>query len=166
LAVLTLYGEENSSFSKADQNLLLALAPKLGASIGNAYRFERAESACRRAFFERLDAELARTRRGGGSLAVIECSVKNPDWAACGMDWIEAGLRSLCREYDFISRREQGFVIVLADFARAHLQEKQARIESVFRNAGLSVSIGVAFFPEDGADAEDLLARVHGAVHA
>jgi len=165
-AVLALYRIAPDPFTAEDLQLVGALAPKLAAALDNARRFCRAERACTRALFERLDAEVARTRRLAGRLAVLECAVKSldPEGAAAGR--IAGELRHLCREYDFVAQSGDSCVVVLADFAPAGLAEKQARIEAIFRKNGLSVAIGAAFQPEDGADAEDLLAAAHAAALA
>ena len=164
--VLTLYRIEPLPFAAVDLRLLEALSPKLAASIDNAQRFGRAERACARALFERLDAEVARARRTASRLAVLECTARCREHDLADAERIAGEVRRMCREYDFVARSGNSLVVVLADFAPADLAEKVARIEAVFRRAGLAVSIGAAFLPEDGADAEDLLAAAHGAAHA
>src|SRR5207249_3244930 len=71
---------------------------------------------------------------------------------------IAAALRGVCREYDFVAHTGDSFVVLLADFARADLSRKRSQIAAVFRNAGLPATIGAALFPDDGSEAEDLLA--------
>ena len=162
-AVLALYRTEAYPFGAEDLHLLAALAPKLAASMDNARRFCRADRACDRALFERLDAEVARTRRMGCRMAVLECAVRDLDPGGRLTDRIAGELRALCREYDFVARSGNSFVVVLADFAPAGMPEKLARIEAVFRRSGLAAAIGAAFLPENGDDAEGLLAAAHGA---
>jgi hypothetical protein len=164
-AVLALYRAEAYPFGAEDLQLLAALAPKLAASLDNARRFSRAERAGARALFERLDAEVARTRRTGGRMAVLECTAQALDPEGALADRIAGELRGLCREYDFVARSGNSFVVVLADFAPAGMAEKLARIQAVFKRTGLAAAIGAAFLPEDGEDAEDLLAAAHGTAH-
>jgi hypothetical protein len=162
-AVLALYRAESDPFAAEDPQLLAWLAPKLAASVDNARRFCRVERAGTRALFERLDGEVARARRIGGRIAVLECAVKDLDPEGTLADRVTGELRRLCREYDFVARSGNSFLVVLADFAPAGLPEKLACIEAVFRRTGLSAAIGAAFLPEDGEDAEDLLAAAHAA---
>lgn len=158
IAVLALFRGAQTPFVPEDVAALTALAPKLAASMHNARRFARVQGACARALFERLDAEIARARRMGDRLAVLECGVTalDPEGARAGK--IAAELRRLCREYDFIVPSGDAFVVVLAGFAPEGLAEKQARIEAVFESHGLTPAIGAAFLPEDGVDTEAIRA--------
>jgi len=166
IGALAVYRTGRREFVEADRAVLRALAPKLAASIGNARRFRRAEAANRRALFERLDAEVARIRRSHGSLAVLECAANGLEAGGTRLDRMAAELRRACREYDFVAQNLDSVIVVLADLAPDALDEAKARIENVFRNAGLRPRIGAALFPVDGYDAEDLLASAHGAAHA
>jgi GAF domain-containing protein len=163
--VLTLYRAQPPRFAEEDVAVLLALAPKLAACVENAIGFGRAQATGTRALFERLDAEVARIRRSHGRLAVIEC-VLGPDAGGPAAERIAAELRRVCREYDFVARSGDSVVVVLADFAPDAVEETKARVERVVREACLRPRIGVALFPADGCDAEDLLAAAHGAAHA
>jgi hypothetical protein len=162
-AVLALYRAGPDAFADEDPSLLAAMAPKLAASMDNARRFGRAQRACARALFERLDAEVARTRRMKGRMAVVECALQGLDPEGMLSDRMAGELRSLCREYDFVARSGNAFILVLADFAPASMPEKLARIEAVFQRSGVAAAIGAAFLPENGEDAEALLAAAHGA---
>jgi GGDEF domain-containing protein len=166
VGVLSLYRTGMREFAEGDLTLVHALAPKLAACIQNARRFHRVEAANRRALFERLDAEIARIRRSDGRLAVLDCAVLDLDCREILSERIAAELRRVCREYDFVARSGDGFLVVLADFAPSALNETKARIARVFREAGMGARIGAALFPVDGSDAEDLLAAAHGAAHA
>jgi hypothetical protein len=166
IGVLVLRRAASSGFSDQDLALLHALVPKFTACISNALRFRRASAANQRALFERLDAEVARIRRSHGRLAVLECVVPGLDPCGGTAERVIAGLRRACREYDFITRSGNGFLIVLVDFAPTALEEVKARIQRVLVDAGLRGRMGAANFPVDGYDAEDLLAAAHGAAHA
>jgi diguanylate cyclase (GGDEF)-like protein len=81
---------------------------------------------------------------------------------------VASGLHQSCREYDYVARMGgDEFVLVLAGLDPEDLPEKRARIEAVVREAGvavcaeplISISAGAAFYPEDGKDAEGLLAE-------
>ena len=163
---ISLYRTALPQFTPEDHTILSALAPKLAACIDNCLRFRRAADANRRALFERLDAEVARIRRSHGRLAVLECAVAGLDPCSAGADQIADALRRALREYDFIARSGDGFLIVLADFEPTALDDVKSRVHGVLHEAGLSCRIGAAHFPVDGYDAEDLLAAAHGAAHA
>jgi hypothetical protein len=166
VGVLSLYRAESRPFAEDHLAALLELAPKLAACIENARAFRRAEAVNTRALFERLDAEVARIRRSHGRLAVLECAVEGLDACDTPPERIALALRGACREYDFIARSGDSYIVVLADFAPSAPGDTKSRIERVFREAGLKVRIGAALFPVDGYDAEDLLAAAHGAAHA
>jgi GGDEF domain-containing protein len=164
--VLSLYRTSPTLFTPEDRAALDAVASKLAACIGNCLKFALAAAANRRVLFERLDAEVARIRRSHGRLVVLECVVAGLDPCGARAGRIADALRRACREYDFITRSTDGFLIVLADFAPSALDEVKARINKVMQEAGLRGRIGAAHFPVDGYDAEDLLAAAHGAAHA
>jgi diguanylate cyclase (GGDEF)-like protein len=142
----------------------------------------------RRALFQRLDAELARCRRSHATLALVVFEIEGFPRAylynggqsgavAARRLWkdIAAGLRRICREDDCVARMGEGFVLALGSFSPRDLPEKRRLIESILAelapaDAGarpLVPRIGAAYYPEDGAYAEDLLAtadlRLNGA---
>ena len=133
----------------------------------------------RRALFQRLDAELARCRRSNATLALVVLEIEGFPRAhlynggqsgavAARRLWkdIAAGLRRICREDDCVARMGEGFVLALGSFTARDLPEKRRLIESILAelapaDAGarpLVPRIGAAYYPEDGAYAEDLLA--------
>jgi diguanylate cyclase (GGDEF)-like protein len=175
-AVLLLHGG-------GDLDLLEALAPKLAASIANARRYRRVEQLAEadpltglanvRSLFQRLDAEVARARRSQSTLAVFECSVEGFDRSGilCSQsvtrkvfERVARKLRESCREYDFAARSGDDIVVVLPGFLPENLVEKREQIQRIVEESGvgaglpLYAAVGAAFFPDDGADAEDLLA--------
>jgi diguanylate cyclase (GGDEF)-like protein len=181
IAVLALHSE--TGFSPRDIDLLWNIAPKLAASIANARKYREAAQLAEsdpqtglsnaRALFKRLDAELARAGRARTPLAVLQCSLEGLDAsgefypAAAGRRAFENLARDLqqhCREYDFAARAGDDFVLVLPGFRREFLDEKRAALHLLVEQAGLRAGlplfarIGDAFFPDEGHDAEDLLA--------
>ncbi len=178
-AVLAIYHRGARIFSAADLHSLLAVAPKLAAAIENARTYQAASQLAggdpltgvlnARTMFQRLDAELARTRRLGQPLAVLECAILGleecaPEQACAVRRRIGVRLREGCREYDAVARTGDDFVLVLPGFTAAGLAEKRARIQNAVEEAGaaaglpLRAGVGAAFFPEDGSDTEGLLA--------
>jgi diguanylate cyclase (GGDEF)-like protein len=175
-AVLLLHGG-------GDLDLLESLAPRLAASIANARRYQRVEQLAEadpltglanvRSLFQRLDAEIARARRCQTTLAVFECSVEGFDRSGllCSpsvtrnvFQRVAHKLRESCREYDFAARSGDAIVVLLPGFPPENLVEKREQIHRIVEESGvgaglpLYAKVGAAFFPDDGEDAEDLLA--------
>lgn len=78
------------------------------------------------------------------------------------------GLREVCREYDYVARMGgDEFVVVLPAIDLEMVDIIVGRLEEVAVKVGLqvcgkkilSMSIGQAFYPGDGVDAEKLLAE-------
>ena len=73
--------------------ILLAIRDKLALAVGHALEYESADRLAavdtltglpnRRALFQRLDADLARCRRGHGKLAVLVCEIDPLPHSAC-----------------------------------------------------------------------------------
>ncbi len=166
LGAVAVYRER--PFTAAELEILTAAATKLLAAITNALAYrsaaEQAGIAGAGALFRRLDAELSRCVRESASLAVLACKI---DGAAAGREAVWSRLRETCREYDFAAHSGDEFVLVLAGFTPRDLPEKLARINAIVSVwTGISVAVGAAFFPEDGKDAEDLLAAASRRLYA
>jgi diguanylate cyclase (GGDEF)-like protein len=81
---------------------------------------------------------------------------------------VAAGLRTVCREYDYVARMGgDEFVVLLPGVKPTDVDAKILQFREVvaqvcrdlFREELLSISIGVAHFLIDGNDAEQLLAE-------
>ena len=163
--VLAVY--RRTLFSQLDLETVMAAAPKLLAAVENALRYRSAAQQAglggAGALFQKLDAELARCARQSASLAVLACRIEG---ASAGREATYQRLRGSCREYDFAGAAGDEFVLVLAGFTPRDFPEKRARIEAMAAASGVSATVSAAFFPDDGKDAEDLLAvasrRLHG----
>jgi GGDEF domain-containing protein len=178
-AVLGVYRTGSSPFDAADFETLAAVGPKLAAAIDNARRYATVARVAGidpatgllngRALFQRLDAELARARRSGEPLALLQCSIDG--WENAPTQAIANCLRSVaaallagCREYDAVAWNGDVFILILAGLGPAGANEKCRCIERLARYTGtaaglpLAARIGAAFFPADSADAEGLLA--------
>ncbi len=185
VGVVTLYRAERNAFSKDHLRILLAISSKLALAVENALRYKQAESSATtdfltglpnaRSLFLHLDGELARARRQSEPLTVAVCDVDNFKLIndQCGhfegnrlLRVLGEALRTRCREYDYVARMGgDEFVLVFSglnrDSAPLRLgQFKHAVEEDVHQRTGydLILSMGWASYPDDGADAEDLLA--------
>ncbi len=163
IGVLALYSE--IAFEECDRQLLQKIRRKTVAAIANAVQWERLERLAavdpesslpnQRGLFLCLDAEMARARRTRTPVGVIVCDAGN---AAVRWPAIANELRQICREEDCVARMGDAIVLVLAGLVRSNLPEKQRRIATLLAKNGLASAIGAAFYPDDGGDADDLLA--------
>jgi diguanylate cyclase (GGDEF)-like protein/putative nucleotidyltransferase with HDIG domain len=187
VGVLTLYHTERDAFTKDNLRILLGISHKIGMSIENAIRFQQVESSATtdfltqlpnaRSLFVQLDAELSRSRRDQQSLAVLVLDLDGFKQVNDRFGHIEgnkmlhavgAGLKAICREYDYVARMGgDEFVVLLpgvrppdVDPKMRQLSEMVAQVgNSQIGDSGMTASVGVAVFPRDGADAETLLAE-------
>jgi diguanylate cyclase (GGDEF)-like protein len=185
--VLALYHLQRDAFTKDHLRVLLAVDPKVSLTVENALKFQQAAISATtdaltslpnaRSLFLHLDGELARARRLNETLAVLVCDLDGFKQVNDRFGHLEgnrvlklvaAGLRDCCREYDYVARMGgDEFVLVLSGLHPTDLAEKVQRLERVVADAGLAVcgerllniSVGAAFCPEHGHDAEGLLAQ-------
>jgi diguanylate cyclase (GGDEF)-like protein len=187
IGVLTLYHLDRDAFTKDHLRVLLAINPKISLTIENTLKFQQAAISATtdalttlpnaRSLFLHLDAELSRARRNDERVAVLVCDLDGFKQVNDRFGHLEgnrvlklvaAGLRDCCREYDYVARMGgDEFVLVLAGLEPANLPETVKRLERVAIEAGeavcgerlLNISVGAAFCPEHGTDAEGLLAE-------
>src|SRR5579859_5292252 len=185
--VLTLYLREKQGFTNDHLRLLLAASSKLGLSVENALQFEQAEDTASTDFLTglpiarsiclQLDKEIARARRNGTPLAVLMSDLNgfknvNDNFGhLVGNTLLQAiarNVKSACREYDQVGRLGgDEFVFILPDMTSDAVRELIPRLEAAVQDAGMAVcqskvvtvSIGGAYFPADGATAEELLSE-------
>jgi diguanylate cyclase (GGDEF)-like protein len=186
LGVLALYRSERDAFSKENLRILLAISSKVALAIENALNHRLLETSITtdyltnlpnaRALFLSLDNEVSRARRSGGALAVVVCDldgfkqVNDRFGHLTGnkvLRVVANGLRERCDAHDYVARMGGDEFVMLITGDPAGLEAKVEAMRAVVRKAGeitpehcpLSLSVGVATFPEDGADAEELLAE-------
>ncbi len=187
LGVLSLYHAERDAFSKDHLRILLAISSKIGMSIENAFRFRQAESSATtdyltglpnaRSLFLHLDSELSRSRRNQEPLSVLVLDLDGFKQVNDRFGHLEGNkvlsavasrLKSACREYDYIARMGgDEFVVLLSGVLPEDVIQKASQFRQVvkdiarelFNGGVLTASIGVAHFPTDGTDAEQLLAE-------
>jgi diguanylate cyclase (GGDEF)-like protein len=186
VGVLALYRAEKDAFTKDNLRILLAISSKVSLAIENALKYRQVENSATidyltslpnaRSLFLRLDSELARCRRMNIPLAVLVCDldgfkqVNDSFGHLTGNKVLSAvanGLKSNCREYDYVARMGgDEFVLLLPHITPESVDERINRLVQIAAEAGeivqgkriLSMSVGEAFYPMDGANAEELLA--------
>jgi diguanylate cyclase (GGDEF)-like protein len=84
-------------------------------------------------------------------------------------------MRGVCREYDYLARMGgDEFVIVAPNMTPGSVSERASLLSSLARQAChevcgedfLSLSVGAAFYPQDGLDSEKLLAEADRKMYA
>jgi diguanylate cyclase (GGDEF)-like protein len=197
VSVLTLYHGERDAFTKDHLRILMAVASKVALSVENALKYQQAESSAStdymtglpnaRSLFLHLDAEISRCRRQNAPVVVLVCDLNGFKQVNDRFGHLEGNrvlravavkFKECCREYDYVARMGgDEFVLVMPGVKLDTLQPTIQRLRVVTAEAGqevcredvLSLSIGHAFFPEDGADAEQLLSeadrRMYSAKH-
>jgi diguanylate cyclase (GGDEF)-like protein len=185
VGVLALYKAERDAFTNDHLRVLLAIASKVGICIENALKYQQAESSATtdyltglpnaRSLFLHLDRELARCKRSNTPLAVMVCDLDGFKQINDRFGHLEGNkvlrlfadfTKAVCREYDYVARMGgDEFVIVAPGLTAKAAEDKAAHLLSLAREAGrqvcghdfLSLSIGCAFYPDAGTDAEQLL---------
>ena len=187
VGVLTLYRADADAFTRDHLRILLAISSKVALSIENALKYQQAENSATtdyltglpnaRSLFLHLDRELARCRRTSTSLAVMVCDLNGFKQINDRFGHLEGNkalrifsqlLRDACREYDYVARMGGDEFVVIAPGLEKHAAQERAMVlnqlavEAGLQVCGekiLSVSVGTAFYVEDGMDAEQLLAE-------
>jgi len=185
--VLTLYRLDRDVFTKDHLRVLLAVKSKVSLTIENALQYQQASISATtdaltslpnaRSLFLYLDAELLRCRETGAELALLLCDLDGFKQVNDRFGHLEgnrvlklvaSGLRRSCRETDYVARMGgDEFVLVLPGLTRFDLDDKLTALRKVISEAGFSVcgerlldvSVGAAFCPENGREAEGLLAE-------
>lgn len=187
LGVLALYRAERDAFSKENLRILLAISSKVALAIENALTHRLLETSITtdyltnlpnaRSLFLSLDTELARAQRTNTGLAVLVCDldgfkqINDRFGHLVGNKVLRSvadGFRDSCHAAEYVGRMGgDEFVFLFPAFDPDKLSERIESLRNITLEAGattpdpsyLSMSIGVATFPEDGSDAEELLAE-------
>lgn len=187
IGALSLYRADVDAFDSDHLRVLLAISSKVALSIENALKYEQAQSSAvtdyltglpnARSLFLHLDQELARCKRNGSSLGIMVCDLNGFKAVNDRFGHLEGnrvlrsfadGLKLACREYDYVARMGgDEFVIVAPGLEPEATHDKAFRLNELASDVGwqicherlLSVSVGSAFFLDDGRDAEQLLAE-------
>jgi diguanylate cyclase (GGDEF)-like protein/putative nucleotidyltransferase with HDIG domain len=187
VGVLAMYQTARDAFTSDHLRILLAVASKVALSVENALKYQQAESSATtdyltglpnaRSLFVHLAQEVARCRRTKTPLAVMVCDIDgfkqiNDSFGHLEGDKLlrefSARLKEACRGYDYVARMGgDEFVITAPGLEREAAEEKAERLNQAAIEAGrhvcgrdlISLSVGMAFCPDDGFDVERLLAE-------
>ncbi len=187
VGVLSLYKLEKDAFTADHLRILLAVSSKMALSIENALKYQQAESSATtdyltglpnaRSLFLQLDRELARCKRSQTTLTVMVCDMDGFKQINDRFGHLEGNrvlkifaqrLKESCREYDYVARMGgDEFVVVAPGLTADATRTKMLGLREMARTAGyevcrediLSLSVGQAVYPENGRDAEELLAE-------
>ena len=160
---------------------------QIALSIENALRYQQAENSATtdyltglpnaRSLFLQLDRELARCQRDNLALTVMVSDMDGFKQINDRFGHLEGNrvlrlfaqaLKDSCREYDYVARMGgDEFVVIAPGLAADAAGKKAEQMRALARQAGnevcgediLSLSVGRALYPEDGKDAEQLLAE-------
>ena len=198
VGVLALYQSAPDAFTSDHLRVLQVITSRVALFIENALKYREAETSATidfltgmanaRALSVFLEQELARSKREGSTMAVIVCDLDgfkhiNDCFGHLAGDKVlklfAAAMVRVCREYDYAARMGgDEFVIIAPNMTESAVAERMVALNELARQAGhevcgadsLSLSAGAAFYPRDGANAEQLLAeadrKMYAAKHA
>ena len=187
IGVLALYRSERDAFTSDHLRILLAVSGKMALAIENALKYQQAENSATtdyltglpnaRSLFLQLDRELARCKRDNSSLTVMVSDMDGFKQINDRFGHLEGNrvlrlfaqaLKDTCREYDYVARMGgDEFVVIAPGLTAEAAGKKVEQMRMLAQHAGsevcgeaiLSLSVGRAVYPEDGKDAEQLLAE-------
>jgi diguanylate cyclase (GGDEF)-like protein/putative nucleotidyltransferase with HDIG domain len=198
VGVLALYQSEADSFTSEHLRVLQVITSRVAFFIENALKYRAAEESATvdyltgmanaRSISLHLEQELARCKREGSSMAVIVCDLNgfkliNDSYGHLAGDKVlklfSSYMQGACRDYDYAARMGgDEFVIVAPNMTASTVAERAVLLSSMATLAGrevcdsdqLTLSLGAAFYPQDGVESEKLLAeadrRMYAAKHA
>jgi diguanylate cyclase (GGDEF)-like protein len=183
--VLTLYHVSRDAFSRDHLRFVKAAGSHLGVALEGAQRYQDAENlagtdhltgvANNRSLALHLERELSRASRENASIGVLVCDlngfkqVNDRFGHLRGNEVLQRaalGFKEICRSSDYLARLGGDEFVVVVPGLKEELGDSYAsRLEAVAVEAGwsvcgeqcLSLSVGIAIYPADGADPESLL---------
>jgi diguanylate cyclase (GGDEF)-like protein/putative nucleotidyltransferase with HDIG domain len=180
IGALTLYSSMPDFFSQDDLRILLALGSRAGMTLANAIQHQQvAVSAVTdsltglpnaRSLFVQLASEVRKAQLSESHFAVMVIDldgfkdINDSMGHLTGnrvLQKVAEGLRTRCREQDYVARMGgDEFVVIMPGLQQAAVKQKVEQLRDAAGRAGnVALSVGVAFYPEDGNDDEELLAK-------
>ncbi|SPF36924.1 Diguanylate cyclase and metal dependent phosphohydrolase [Candidatus Sulfotelmatobacter kueseliae] len=187
IGVLALYRAERDAFTSDHLRILLAVSSKMALAIENALKYQQAENSATtdyltglpnaRSLFLQLDRELARCKRDKNTLTVMVSDMDGFKQVNDRFGHLEGNrvlrlfaqaLKDTSREYDYVARMGgDEFVVIAPGLAADAAGKKSEQMRTLAKQAGaevcgeeiVSLSVGRSVYPEDGEDAEHLLAE-------
>ncbi len=187
IGVITLYHLGRDAFNRDQLRILQAVSSKLSVSIENAMKYEQAKSSATidfltglpnaRSLFLHLNELLTKCDGSGERVMVLVCDldgfklVNDRYGHLVGnrvLSLFASRAREVSRKQDYISRMGgDEFVLVLPGVTQDLLSRKSEELVKIAVAVGreicgtdvLSVSVGGAIFPDEGSNAEEILAE-------
>ena len=194
VGVLALYRSEVDAFTTEHLRILQVITARVALFIENALKYREAEHSATvdyltgmanaRALSIHLEQELARCKREEASMAVMVCDLDgfkeiNDRYGHLAGDKVLKVFSNLvknaCRTYDYAARMGgDEFVIVAPNITPRAVDDRAQLLSALAQQAGrevcgkdfLSLSLGAAFYPDDGASAERLLLEADRRMYA
>jgi diguanylate cyclase (GGDEF)-like protein len=193
LGVLTLHSTEQDTFHEGELQSLESVADICASSIQNAHYVERVKQLAyldgltgifNRRFFEmRIQEELERGRRYGAGMAIVMADIDqfkrlNDEFGHLLGDEVLRQVSSLfhqqLRKIDVVCRYGgEEFAIILSQTSAAHaltVAEKLRRMVESWQFPGVArsvtISAGVAAFPDHGSTRDDLVRAADKGLYA
>jgi diguanylate cyclase (GGDEF)-like protein len=194
VGVLALYQIAPDAFTNDHLRILQVITPKLAYFIENALKYREAESSATvdyltglansRALSMHLEVELSRSPRESSPVAIIVCDLDGFKQVNDTLGHLTGDrvlklfanlMRGACREGDYLARMGgDEFVIVAPHMTPQSASQRALQLNALARQASrevcgeelLSLSVGTVFFPQDGTDAERLLAAADKKMYA
>lgn len=185
IGVVALYRAEKDSFSRDHLRVLLAINSKVSLAIENSLRYQQARIEATTdaltslpnasSLFMHLEAELKFAASQSSKVAVMVCDldgfkqVNDRFGHLAGNRVLQAVGRRFkeeCQGGEYVARMGgDEFVIAVPNADESRVDAKRERLSELVVQIGvevcgepvLGVSIGTAYYPEDGADTENLL---------